>query len=383
MGRDKLTKKVLIVATVVKTHIMEFHIPILKMFKEMGWETAVAAKNDYKDPKECQIPYCDKYYNVPFERSPFKTENIVAYRNLKKIINNNNFDIIHCNTPVASVITRLVAKKARKKGSKIFYTAHGFHFYTGAPLINWLLYYPVERFLARYTDVLITINKEDYNRAKKFRAKKVVYIPGVGIDLKKFRRSLTEKGKRQQLGLSNKNLVLLSVGELIPRKNHEIVLKAISSLKNNSIYSSIKYLICGDGELKDYLKDLTIKLGIENHVLFLGYRKDVYKFYSMSDIFIFMSKQEGLPVALMEAMASDVPIICSRIRGNVDLVKDNINGLFAENNCESISNRIVELTTNKKLRLKLKKNELKYIEKFELTKVLKQMKKIYLEELHE
>lgn len=225
-------KKVLFVATVVKTHIMEFHIPYLKMFKEMGWETAVAARNDYENPADCVIPYCDTYYNIPFERNPLKPGNLKAYKELKHIIDEGEYDIIHCHTPVGAMLTRLAAKQARKKGTKVFYTAHGFHFYKGAPAINWILYYPVEKWLSRYTDVLITINKEDYERAKTFKAGKVCYVPGVGIDLKKFNAGYVNKEqKRKEIGVSADDFVLLSVGELIPRKNHEVVIRALSVLK--------------------------------------------------------------------------------------------------------------------------------------------------------
>ena len=160
-------KKVLFVATVVKTHIMEFHIPYLKMFQDMGWETAVAARNDYEDPADCKIPFCDTYYDIPFERLPWKAANIKAYRELKAIIDREHFDIIHCHTPVGAMIARLAARDARKRGTKVIYTAHGFHFFKGAPVKNWLMFYPVEWLLAPLTDVLVTINKEDYAFAKK------------------------------------------------------------------------------------------------------------------------------------------------------------------------------------------------------------------------
>ena len=227
-------KKVLFVATVVKTHIMEFHIPYLKMFKEMDWETAVAARNDYENPADCVIPYCDTYYNIPFARNPLKPGNLKAYTDLKKVIDEGGYDIIHCHTPVGAMLTRLAAKQARKNGTKVFYTAHGFHFYKGAPVINWLLYYPVEKWLSRYTDVLITINKEDYERAKTFKAGRVCYVPGVGIDLKKFNVGYVDKEqKRKEIGVASDDFVLLSVGELIPRKNHEVVIRAMSVLKQN------------------------------------------------------------------------------------------------------------------------------------------------------
>ena len=160
-------KKVLFVATVVKTHIMEFHIPYLKMFQDMGWETAVAARNDYEDPADCKIPFCDTYYDIPFERLPWKAANIKAYRELKAIIDREHFDIIHCHTPVGAMIARLAARDARKRGTKVIYTAHGFHFFKGAPVKNWLMFYPAEWLLAPLTDVLVTINNEDYAVAKR------------------------------------------------------------------------------------------------------------------------------------------------------------------------------------------------------------------------
>lgn len=173
-GRNMKKKKILFVATVVKTHIMQFHIPYLKMLQQMGWETAVAARNDYENPEDCRIPHCDHYEDIPFERMPWKLGNIRAYRMLKELIRRENYDVIHCHTPVGAMIARLAAADARKKGTKVVYTAHGFHFFNGAPRINWLLFYPAEWLLAPLTDVLITINQEDYLRAKKkLRAKKL------------------------------------------------------------------------------------------------------------------------------------------------------------------------------------------------------------------
>ena len=203
-------KKVLFVAKVVRSHIATFHLPYLKMFKEMGWETAVAAHNDYDDPRDCVIPNCDTYFDVPFERFPVSPNNVTSYRQLKKIIDAGEYDIIHCHTPVSAMITRLAALSARKRGTKVIYTAHGFHFFKGAPLINWLLYFPVEWFLARYPDALITINKEDYARAQKFAAKKVCgNIPvcnGFPIhqlnngDAQRLRQRLQQRNIRQTLG---------------------------------------------------------------------------------------------------------------------------------------------------------------------------------------
>jgi glycosyltransferase involved in cell wall biosynthesis len=370
--------KVLFVATVVQKHIMEFHVPYLKMFKEHGWETAVAARNDYENPSDCRIPYCDHYYDIPFERSPFKTGNITAYKELKKVIDEGHYNIIHCHTPVGAALTRLAAEDARKKGTKVFYTAHGFHFYDGAPLVNWLTYYPVEKYLARKTDVLITINKEDYNRAKKFKAGKVVYVPGVGVDLSKFESEpYIRDQKRQELGFKEDDFLLLSVGELIERKNHRVVLEAIARLKDEAIYDHLHYLICGIGELEDELKKLAANLGIEDHVHFLGYRHDISEICNAADVFVFMSHQEGLPVALMEVMACGLPAICSQIRGNTDLIKDGKNGLFARNDPEDVAEKIEKLGSDEKLRKQLADSAKQTIKEFDLSAVEKQMADIY------
>lgn len=371
-------KKVLFVATVVKTHIMEFHIPYLKMFKEMGWETAVAARNDYENPADCVIPYCDTYYNIPFERNPLKPGNLKAYKELKHIIGEGEYDIIHCHTPVGAMLTRLAAKQARKKGTKVFYTAHGFHFYKGAPAINWILYYPVEKWLSRYTDVLITINKEDYERAKTFKAGKVCYVPGVGIDLKKFNVGYVNKEqKRKEIGVSANDFVLLSVGELIPRKNHEVVIRALSVLKQLDKLSHIEYVICGRGAYETDLKKLAEELGVADHIHFLGYRNDISEICNCADLFVFMSHQEGLPVALMEAMACGLPAVCSNIRGNTDLIEDGVTGLISNNTPEELAEVINEMRNDAVLRDRLSSAALQKIKQFDLSSVEDEMTKIY------
>ena len=371
-------KKVLFVATVVKTHIMEFHIPYLKMFKEMGWETAVAARNDYENPADCVIPYCDTYYNVPFERNPLKPGNLKAYKELKHIIDEGEYDIIHCHTPVGAMLTRLAAKQARKQGTKVFYTAHGFHFYKGAPVINWILYYPVEKWLSRYTDVLITINKEDYERAKTFKAGKVCYVPGVGIDLKKFNAGYVNKEqKRKEIGVSADDFVLLSVGELIPRKNHEVVIRALSVLKQLDKLNHIEYVICGRGAYEADLRKLAEGLDVADHVHFLGYRNDISEICNCADLFVFMSHQEGLPVALMEAMACGLPAVCSNIRGNTDLIEDGVTGLLANNTPEEVAQSISKMKSDTALRNRVASAALQKIKQFDLSSVEDEMSKIY------
>lgn len=372
--------KVLFVATVVKTHIKAFHIPYLKLFKEKGWETAVAARNDYENPQDCVIPYCDRYCDVPFERSPFKVGNFKAYRELKKIIYDGDYKIIHCHTPMGAVLARIAARKVRKKGCKIIYTAHGFHFYKGAPLVNWLLYYPMEWLLAHWTDVLITINQEDYARAQKhLHAKRVVYVPGVGIALNS--KTYTNEGfaeKRAELGIPEGAKIALTVGELIPRKNHETIIRAVAQEKQ------VYLLIAGRGVLQEYLENLVNELGLSDRVKLLGFRSDINQLNGVADLFVFPSFHEGLSVALMEAMAAGLPIVCSDIRGNKDLIQDNIGGLLVHpTDTATWQEKIKYICQHPSEAAEMGRVNLQIIQNFELSKVVSEMEQIYRETLNE
>ena len=372
-------KKVLFVATVVKTHIMEFHIPYLKMLQDMGWETAVAAKNDYEDPKDCRIPYCDHYYDIPFARIPWKPENVTAYRMLKTIIREGNYDLIHCHTPVGAMIARLAAASARKEGTKVIYTAHGFHFFRGAPVINWLMYFPVEWLLAHLTDVLVTINQEDYAFAQKhIHAKRMEYVPGVGVDRERFQApDFDREEKRRELGRNNGDFLILTVAEMTKNKNHSTVLKALALLKDKPGFENMYYLICGRGEQKQALEQEAGDLGIGEHVIFLGYRQDVPEICRCSNVFAFLSFREGMPVALMEAMCCGLPAVCSQIRGNTDLIDDGISGLFAENTPQAVAEAIWMLYRDPELRTRLGNAAKEKVAQFDAEHVHQRMSEIY------
>ena len=364
--------KILYVATVVKTHIMEFHIPYLKMLKEMGWETAVAARNDYENPADCEIPYCDTFYDIPFERNPLKPGNIKAYKQLKEVIDEGNYDIIHCHTPVGALLTRLAARDARERGSKVFYTAHGFHFYKGAPLINWLVYYPVEKFLARLTDVLITITKEDYRRAKDFGAGRVKYVPGVGVDLQKFQKGSPDKAAalRSELGIPADASVFLSVGEVNANKNHKVAIQVLPE------FPEAYYVLCGRGPLIETHRKSAEALGIANRVILTGYRTDVVNFYHMADVFVFPSYREGLPVALMEAMATELVCVASRNRGTDDLL-DGSRLLFDADNPKELTDKL-KLALNTDCSDEVQRNA-EHLNAFDLHNTLRLMQAFYLE----
>ena len=332
-------KKVLFTAT-VDSHIIQFHIPYLKWFKEQGYEVHVATNGDEK------IEYCDVKHKIPFERNPMKINNIKAIFKLKKILEEEKFDIIHCHTPMGGVVTRLAAIKSRKKyNTKVIYTAHGFHFFKGAPLLNWIIFYPIEKYLSKYTDCLITINEEDYNLAKrKFKSKRVEFVNGVGVDKSKFDFKMSNKEKHElriSLGLKDNDFVIIYVAELSKRKNQGMLIKAVKKLIDEG-KDNIKVILPGIDSMNTYYQKMAQKMDIENNIKFLGYRNDIPKLLKISNLYISTAKQEGLPVNIIEAMFMKLPIIATNCRGNRDIVKklvkiNNINEL-----CENVKKSIFD-----------------------------------------
>ena len=356
-------KKVLFVAT-VDSHILQFHIPYLKWFKEHGYEVHVATNGDEK------IPYCDQKHKISIERSPIRINNLKAISQLRKIINEEKFNIIHCYTPMGSVVTRIAAKKARKKyGTKVIYTAHGFHFFKGAPIKNWIIFYPIEKLLSKYTDCLITINKEDYNLAKnKFWCNDVEFVQGVGVDKNKFDIVMTDEEKdnlRKELDINKDDFVIIYPAELSKRKNQGMILDIMKELKDEG-YKNVKLLLPGldsmNGKYQQYAKILEI----QDEVRFLGYRKDVPRLIKISNMAVSVAKQEGLPVNLIEAMMCNLPIVATDCRGNRDLIYDCV----CIDDKENFKKKIVNVIENKTI-----KNYDK--DKYELSNIMKEMEKIY------
>ena len=318
--------KILYVTTVSMT--MGFFPPHIRMLQEAGHTVELACNMD-EPLKDTVLALGCKAYHIPFSRSPLSRQNIAAYRELRRIIEEGHYDIVHTHTPVASALVRFACRKLRRTGLRIFYTAHGFHFYTGAPLKNWLIYYPVELLCSRWTDVQLTITKEDFERAsRKLHAKKTVYIPGVGVDLEAFHPSGDWKpsDRRAELGIPQDGKLLLSVGELNENKNHAVVLEALSQIRNSSIY----YVICGEGDRRPALQQLARELGIADRVFLLGVRRDVPEWMAEADIYVHPSLREGLSVSTMEAMASGLPVVCGDIRGNRDLIEDGKGGKLVD-----------------------------------------------------
>lgn len=349
-------KRALIVCTVAG--FLGFLLDNIETLVSLDYDVCVAT-NFYKNAEidwhekleEVGVPR-SRQMQVDFTRSPFTPDVVKAYEELRDIVFRYKFNLIHCHTPVGGVLARLAAKsyndaieqrrRAGKKApekAKVIYTAHGFHFYDGAPIRYWLTFYPIEKMLSRYTDVLITINREDYNRAKKeFYAKKTVYIPGVGVDTKKFASvagSIDREKKREELGVKPGEIMLLSVGELNGNKNHRVVMEALSRMPEKKI----AYFIAGTGDKKDELEQLAEREDVDLHLL--GFRNDVSELLAAADLYILPSIREGLNVSLMEAMASGTPCLCGRIRGNVDLVDEGKGGeMFVPEDVGSVEEAI-------------------------------------------
>ena len=380
---EETMKKMLMMATTAAM-IEQFNKNNILILEEMGYEVHVAGNfidgNPISDEKlelfkEWLSQHNGKWFHIPSTRKPSDINNIRAYKQVVNLIKVYKYEFIHCHTPIGSVIARCAAYKTN---TPIIYTAHGFHFYKGAPLKNWLLYYPIERLLSRWTEILITINKEDYKRAKKsFSAKRIEYVAGVGIDLEKF--SVEKTGReiiRRELGLHTDDVVLLSVGELNKNKNHEIVIRALAKIKNRNNH----YVIVGQGGLYFYLKNMSKKLKINEQVHLLGYRDDMAEIYLASDIFVFPSKREGLSVALMEAMASGLPVICSSIRGNDDLIENGIGGVrVKKNEVKKYCEAIIKLCDDFLLRNKMGENNLNAASKYRIESINKNMSLLYKE----
>ncbi len=331
--------RILYVATI--GGFMHFFKSFIRELIDDGHEVDIATNMTQYPLPECYKDWGCGIYQLSCSRSPISKGNIETIREIKNIISKKHYDIVHCHTPIAAACTRLACKQERKKGTRVIYTAHGFHFYSGAPIKNWILFYPVEKICSRWTDVLITINKEDYYRAKKkFRINQIEYVPGVGIDVKKYADDPTDKvQKRNELGIPEDAFVLLSVGELNINKNHQIVIKALKEIPDNSIH----YVIAGKGNQKDYLETLASELKVCERLHLIGYRNDIPSLYKMADVYILPSIREGLNVSLMEARASGLPCLASNIRGNIDLISPENGLLFVATNVDSVVNAIEAL----------------------------------------
>lgn len=353
--------------------------PCLQVALDMGYDVWFGTNRDNPNDLECELPV--KMYDSHTYRSLFNLkDNYIAYKNLMYVLKHNDIEVIHCNTPIGGIMGRLCGKRAGVK--KVIYTAHGFHFYKGAPLINRTVFKWAEMLMAHWTDAIITMNREDYNSAKKFKLRnhgKVFYTPGVGINCATYKDVKVDRKRiREAFGILDTDVVCISMGDLIPRKNYETALEAIGKCKNKNIH----YWICGQGPELSNLKELAKKQNIEERVHFLGFRTDIKELLKAADIFLFTTLQEGMPRSMMEAMASGLPCIASKIRGNVDLLEDGIGGYLVDvTDTISISKKLDNLVENPLLRTQMAKRNLERIRKFDIREVKEVIHNIYQEVL--
>lgn len=368
-------KKVLYTATVL-SHICQFHLPYLKMFKENGYEVHVAAHDNLAEKNGLQLQYTDKFVELPFQRSPKSPQNIKVYKQLKKHLEEEFYDVIVCNTPMGGIITRMAAKKTRKQGTKVVYIAHGFHFYKGAPKKNWLFYYPIEKHFAKKCDLLITITKEDFERAKNKFHTNVVHMHGVGVDGARH-YPVSEQKKlniREELNVDKNAFICLCTGELNTNKNQKSLIERVPKLKDK--IPCFQLWLAGNGPLKENLAMEIQQLGLQNYVKLLGYQPQIEKYVRASDVVLSASKREGLPFNIIEAMLTMRPVVVSINRGHKELVQDGVNG-FMTNNEEIFINDIVKLYKEKELYEDIVNKAYINIHSYELGSTLKQMAIIF------
>lgn len=366
--------KILYITTIGGT--MNFFREMTKSLIDAGHCVDIACSNlglgvpEYFKELGCQ------YHCLSVSRSPLDKGNIKAIGEIKKLVKENGYDIVHCHTPIAAACTRLACRVLRKKGVKVFYTAHGFHFYKGAPKKNWMVYYPVEKLCARFTDVLITINQEDYALAqKKLKAKKVVYVPGVGVDFDKFSAPTMEREqKRASLGIPDGATVLLSVGEVNDNKNQQVIIRAMHLLADETVH----YLIAGRGNQVEPLKQLSESLGLSDRVHFLDFRRDIPELCLASDIFCFPSKREGLGLASLEAMSFGLPLLTSNVHGINDYSEEGITGYKSSpQDAEGFASGLKKMIAESETRRKMGEYNRDAVKKYGIQNVLPIMQALY------
>ncbi|HAZ30432.1 TPA: glycosyltransferase family 1 protein [Candidatus Acetothermia bacterium] len=367
--------KVLFVATVY-THLAAFHLPFMKLLQGWGYEVHAAASpvEGRKDEVEALGVTC---HDIRFSRSLTSTRNWSACRAMRRLLARERYDLIHVHTPVAAWLTRFAARRSVQ--GPLLYTAHGFHFFTGAPWTHWLFFYPLERLAARWTDGLIVMNSEDLAWAKRMgfvEGVNLFFVHGVGVDLT--RHSVATGGReavRAELGLRPQDLVVTCVAEFIPRKNHAQLLSAwphvIREIPNAHL------LLVGDGWLRASLELQATKNAIPN-VCFLGFRRDVSAILQAADVVVLGSKHEGLARCIMEAMAAGKPVVATNVRGSRDLVEDGATGLLVEvGDVPGLARALIHLLRDEELRRRMGKAGQAKVRDYALDRVLDEMASIY------
>lgn len=370
--------KVLLTAT-VQSHLAQFHRPLAEVLHEHNCEVHAAAKDNLAEKNGLKLDFADKVFDVPFARSPRSLDNIRAYRKLKRIIDAENYDVIHCNTPMGGVVTRLAARAARKKGTKVFYTAHGFHFFRGAPKKNWLAFYPVEKFFAgHYTDKLIAITDEDFRLAREKFKCRVEHIHGVGVDERRYLQvDFSEKRRlRGQMGYGEAQKLILCVGELLPNKNQIMAIRMMPRILET--YPDAQLLIAGNGPKKAALAEAIADRKLENNAKLLGYRTDLQDIQHVADVLVSCSRREGLPLNIVEAMLSGTPVVAVHNRGHDELISDGETGFLVEqDDAEAMADRVLQILGSAETQSRLAGAAKEFAGRYGRASVEKELEKLY------
>lgn len=370
-----MKKKVLFAANIA-SFFTKFLIPQLKWFKDNGYEVHIAAA-----PEDIEVPYFDKSFDVDFARGFDLKQNIISYKQMVKILKDNDYEIISCHTPFGAAITRLAAKKCRLKNTRVVYMAHGFHFYKGGNKLKNLLFYSAEKFLAKYTDEIITINLEDYEAASKNFKTKVSYVEGVGLDKAKFDFDFGDTERlelRKSLGINENDFVMIYPAELLARKRQEWLITTLSDILKQ--HKDFHLLLPGKDSMEGAYQKLAKDLGLQDQIHFLGFRRDVPKLIKISDMAVSSSMQEGLPVNVMEAIYEGLPIVATACRGNADLIDNGKNGYIVEVDdkkgfCENVL-KVFNMPAEEKADIKAYDKEV--IKRYLLENVIEKIIGIYL-----
>ena len=370
--------KILYTATVL-SHICQFHLPHMKALQEQGHIVHVAAHDNLAVKNGLQLQYCDKFTEIPFDRMPVKPSNFKAYRRLKRLLAEEHYDVILCNTPVGGIVTRLAAKKTRRQGTRVIYMAHGFHFCKGSSRAGWLIYYPIEKYMARYCDLLITVNEEDYALAQERFGKRteIAHIHGVGVDEGRYHPVTAEEqlAMREAEGLSPDDFVILSTGELNENKDQKTLISAAALMKDRIPH--LKVLLAGNGPKEQELREQIAALGLQDVVRLLGYRTDLEQVVPAVDAVVSCSRREGLGLNIIEAMLCEKPVVAAHNRGHDELVADGVTGYLVEpGDCESLADYVLKLYHNEKLTNTLGEDAHDRAKKYALSAIRRELRSI-------
>lgn len=371
-------KKVLFVATIHK-HFLTFHLPYIQLLKEMGVEVHCVANGSDK------VPFVDRQFTLPLQRSPYRWKNIRAIRELKRLIETERYDLVHCHTAMGAFAARLASINGRREGwLRVLYTAHGFHFCQGSPWYYWVIYYPIEWFLSRFTDAIITINEEDYQIicSSSFRQKKSYKIAGIGVDSSRLMR--VDSGRkaelRQQQGIDPADFVLIYIAEYSKNKNHQWLIDLMPELLVR--IPSLRLLFAGRGQYMEAMKEHARQKQVDSSIEFLGFRTDIGELIALSDVGISVSRREGLGLNLAEIMFSGLPVVASINRGHRELVLPNQTGyLVSLTNPAHFIDAIIRLYEDPSKRVAMGEAGYRFVQQYSLENSLRSTRAIYEEML--